>query len=123
MMEYFDALFKRISKNGWVYDSNFDGSQKSDDYLNSMFQNNQYFVTEAKEIDSSNYYKYTMKQATGCLVIYQVHDSDAEEAALAKYNAAKASISAQEKKVDRRMTMLETEVMSVLKMKQLSYQY
>ncbi len=111
VMEYFDTLFKRISENGWVYDEkvNTSNTKASANYLNTMLQNNQYLLTEAKEINENGRYQYAMKQATSVNKIYQVHDEDAENAAFAVYESEKTAISNKEKQIDKRMSMLETE--------------
>ncbi|MCR5266503.1 MAG: hypothetical protein K6E29_07930 [Cyanobacteria bacterium RUI128] len=108
-MDYFDIIFKRISENGWVYDENVNGKSHSSEYLNAMLENNTYFVTEAREKTKETGYVYTTKLATTITKIYQVHDSNAENQALAEYESAKTLIQMKEKKVDARMQRLETE--------------
>ena len=110
MMDYFDALFKMISTNGWVYDENVNSANKeaSKNYLNAKLQNNMYFITEAETLDGEDF-KYTTKLATNVSKVFQVYDTDAQNQALSKYESEKADITAKEKQVDIRMNKLETE--------------
>ena len=50
-----------------------------------------------------------MKIATTVTKIYQIHDSNAENAALSEYETEKNLIQSKEKKIDARMQKLETE--------------
>ena len=109
-MDYFDAIFKMISENGWVYDENVnsDNKEQSQDYLNAMLQNNMYFVTEVDTLDGTDF-NYATKLATNVSKIFEVYDEDAQNQALSKYEAEKAEINSKEKQVDIRMNKLETE--------------
>lgn len=111
-MDYFDVLFKRISQNGWVYDekvNNQSDKKASTNYLNTMLQNNKYYLTEARELTGDAKYNYTMKIAEDVVKVYEVHDTNAENQALAEYESAKTMIAMKEKKIDARMAKLETE--------------
>ena len=110
MMDYFDALFKMISTNGWVYDENVNSANKeaSKNYLNAKLQNNMYFITEAETFDGEDF-KYTTKLATNVSKVFQVYDTDAQNQALSKYESEKADINSKEKQIDIRMNKLETE--------------
>lgn len=111
-MDYFDVLFKRISENGWVYDekvNNQSDKKASTNYLNTMLQNNKYYITEARELTGDAKYNYTMKIAEDVVKVYEIHDTNAENQALAEYETAKTMIATKEKKIDARMAKLETE--------------
>lgn len=110
-MDYFDALFKMISKNGWVYDENVNNTNKKDEsknYLNAKLQNNMYFITEVDTLDGKDY-NYATKLATNVSKVFQVYDTDAQNQALSKYESEKADINSKEKQIDIRMNKLETE--------------
>ena len=109
-MDYFDAIFKMIAENGWVYDENVnsDDKEESKNYLNAMLQNNMYFVTEVDTLDGTDF-NYATKLATNVSKIFEVYDEDAQNQALSKYEAEKAEINSKEKQVDIRMNKLETE--------------
>ena len=110
-MDYFDALFKMISKNGWVYDENVNNTNKKDEsknYLNAKLQNNMYFITEVDTLDGKDY-NYATKLATNVSKVFQVYDTDAQNQALSKYVSEKADINSKEKQIDIRMNKLETE--------------
>ena len=111
IMDYFDALFKMISKNGWVYDENVNNTNKkaeSKNYLNAKLQNNMYFITEVDTLDGKDY-NYATKLATNVSKVFQVYDTDAQNQALSKYESEKADINSKEKQIDIRMNKLETE--------------
>jgi len=114
-MDYYDALFKRISENGWVYDAKVNASttqtqSKSNNYLNAMLENNMYYVTEVDENSSeTGSYTYTNKLATNISKIFQVEDTNAENVAQSEYETEKTEISNKEERVDLRMNQLETE--------------
>lgn len=111
IMDYFDALFKMISKNGWVYDENVNNTNKKDEsknYLNAKLQNNMYFITEVDTLDGKDY-NYATKLATNVSKVFQVYDTDAQNQALSKYESEKADINSKEKQIDIRMNKLETE--------------
>ena len=110
-MDYFDALFKMISKNGWVYDPDVNNTNKKDEsknYLNAKLQNNMYFITEVDTLDGKDY-NYATKLATNVSKVFQVYDTDAQNQALSKYESEKADINSKEKQIDIRMNKLETE--------------
>lgn len=111
IMDYFDALFKMISQNGWVYDENVnnqDKQEESKNYLNAKLQNNMYFITEVETLDGKDF-NYATKLATNVSKVFQVYDTDAQNTALSKYESEKADINAKEKQIDIRMNKLETE--------------
>lgn len=111
IMDYFDALFKMISKNGWVYDPDVNNTNKKDEsknYLNAKLQNNMYFITEVDTLDGKDY-NYATKLATNVSKVFQVYDTDAQNQALSKYESEKADINSKEKQIDIRMNKLETE--------------
>jgi len=105
IMDYYDALFLRISEQGWEEDN----YTKNDLYLNNKIQNNDFFLTECLQKSSNTGFNYTAKQATNITKIFTVHDDDAENEALAEYEAKKSEIQYKENVVDTRMAKLETE--------------
>jgi len=111
-MDYFDAVFKLISKNGWVYDENINRSDRSqqanNQYINAMFENNMYYITEVETLDGTDF-NYAQKLAHNVSHVFQVLDTDAQNAALSKYESEKAEITSKEKQLDIRMNKLETE--------------
>lgn len=114
IMDYYDALFLRIAENGWIVDENTSNTKDtSATYLNNKLQNNDYFVTECSEKADTSGYKYTSKMATSVRKIYQVHDENAENQALAEYETEKSAISLKEQKIDTIMEKLETEQESI----------
>ena len=110
MMDYFDALFKMIAENGWVYDPsvNSGDTTANKNYLNAKLQNNMYFITEVDTLDGTDF-NYATKIATNVSKVFEVYDKDAQNAALSKYEAEKADINAKEQQVDIRMNKLEAE--------------
>ena len=111
LMDFYDALFKDIAKNGWMIDDRTSRSRGTvaDDYLNGRFQNNDYFVTVVEQSADSRDYDYLTRQAVNVTKIFQVHDEDTENVALSEYEAEKALISSKERVIDARMRKLETE--------------
>ena len=110
IMDYYDALFLKIAESGWEVDEKTgDKNAHSAEYLNGMLQNNMYFVTTCREKADSTGYQYTSQIASNVKKIFQVHDSNAENQALAVYESDKTLIQAKEKKIDARMRKLETE--------------
>ena len=105
LMDYYDAIFSRISQCGWVQDNNVSNK----DYLNAKLENNNFFVTTCRDKVNQNGFTYTTKLAQTVTKIYQIHDSNAENQALSEYEEAKSLIQSKEKKVDARMQKLETE--------------
>ena len=108
-MDYYDALFLRISEQGWEEDN----YTKNDLYLNNKIQNNDFFLTECLQKSSNTGFNYTAKQATNVIKIFTVHDDDAENQALAEYEAKKSEIQYKENVIDTRMAKLETEQESI----------
>lgn len=109
IMDYYDALFLRISEQGWEEDN----YTKNDLYLNNKIQNNDFFLTECLQKSSNTGFNYTAKQATNVIKIFTVHDDDAENQALAEYEAKKSEIQYKENVIDTRMAKLETEQESI----------
>ena len=110
IMDYYDALFLKIAESGWEVDEKTgDKNAHSAEYLNGMLQNNMYFVTTCREKADSTGYQYTSQIASNVKKIFQVHDSNAENQALAVYESDKTLIQSKEKKIDARMRKLETE--------------
>lgn len=109
-MDYFDALFTMISRNGWVYDEsvNTDKKEESRNYLNAMLENNMYFVTEVDTLDGTDF-NYATKIAQNCSSIFQVYDEAEQNIALSEYESKKAEITSKEKQLDIRMNKLEAE--------------
>jgi len=107
-IKFYDQLFTAIAQKGWVVNSQVEDN----DYLNNMFQNNQYFITtmdEQVDGDGTKYYEYSTDLASNMNNVYQVNDSDYQNEALTKYEYEKAIISEKEARIDTRMTNLETE--------------
>ncbi len=112
LMDYYDALFQRIAENGWKVDEHTStGTHKNtaSKYLNNKLQNNDFFVTVAKEKADETGYNYTSKLATSVTKIFEVNDDNAQNQALSKYESDKALISNKEAKIDAQMQKLETE--------------
>ena len=109
LMDYYDAIFLRISEQGWVSDPSTSGGANSNTYINNKLQNNDYFVTVCQAKVHGGGFNYTNKQAVNVMKIFQVRDEDAENVALATYESEKAAISVKERAVDARMQKLETE--------------
>ena len=109
LMDYYDAIFLRVSESGWVSDPSISGGSNSQTYVNNKLQNNDYFVAECKAKVKGGGYTYTNKQAVNIMKIFQVRDEDAENIALATYESEKSAIAVKERAVDARMQKLETE--------------
>lgn len=105
IMDYYDAIFLRISEQGWEQDEHTANAT----YLNNKIQNNDIFLTECLQKNSSTGYRYTAKQATNISKIFSVHDTNAEQEALVKYESEKNMIQYKENVIDTRMRILETE--------------
>ena len=105
IMDYYDAMFLRIAEQGWEEDK----FTKNDLYLNNKIQNNDFFLTECLQKTSNTGFNYTAKQATNIIKIFTVHDENAENEALADYEAKKSEIQYKENVIDTRMAKLETE--------------
>lgn len=106
MMEYFDAIFQRISDEGWVADSK---ASDNNQYLNNKLQNNDYFVTVCEVKADESGFKYTNKMANMITKIFEVNDDNSVNIALSKYEADKTLIQSKERKIDAMMVKLETE--------------
>lgn len=112
IMDYFDAIFRRISEKGWVYDERINDSSnvsESSKYLNSMLQSNQYYITEARVKDEHSRYQFVTKQATSISKLFSIRDEDTINAEYTIYAEKRNEISTKEKQLDKKMTMLETE--------------
>jgi len=113
-MKYFDAIFKYIAENGWVYDDTINNPNRPSQSRNALqekLRNNIYYLTEAmtESLDDSAIIGYDTKIALNTNMVYDTYDTAAQNAALATYEAEKADIQAKEKQVDLRMSRLETE--------------
>lgn len=111
-MDYYDALFQKISQSGWIQDKDTSIEQngsKSNAYLQQKLSNNIFFITECKTAGEDVGYNFTTKMATGVAKVYSVHNTDAEGIALTKYESEKTEIQAKERKIDVIMSKLETE--------------
>ena len=109
LMDYYDAIFLRISENGWVQDNKVNKPQTGRTYLANKLMNNDYFVTECKENADDTGYNYTNKIASNVMKIFEVNDTDSQNQALSKYEADKTLISNKERRIDAMMQKLETE--------------
>ena len=109
IMDYYDALFLRISEQGWEVDNH----TKNDNYLNNKIQNNDFFLTECLQKNATSGFRYTAKQATSISKIFSVHDTNAEQEALVKYETEKNMLQAKEHAIDSRMRILETEEQAI----------
>ena len=122
LLEYYDLLFQSVADNGWTYTAQVDDP----DYLNQMFQNNDYYLTTITEnkcydpsrpTDERNYhYSYDTYIASNFDKMFMVNDSDARDEALVDYEYKKGLISAKETRVDTRMKNLESEQSAITKM-------
>jgi len=112
MMAYFDSIFKQISTKGWVYDEHINDTsrsqQQNNQYLEAMFENNMYYITEVETLDGKDF-NYAQKLAHNVSHVFQVLDTDAQNAALSKYESEKTEITAKEKQLDIRINKLQTE--------------
>jgi len=111
IMDYFNALFKMISKNGWVYDENVNNKSnptQSQEYLNTKLQNNMFFLTEVNSVNGEDY-DYATKVVTNVSKVIEIYDEDAANVALSEYEAEKAEITSKEKILDIRINKLEAE--------------
>ena len=109
-MDFYDALFSKIAQSGWMIDDKTSATNaNSTEYLNNKFQNNNYYISEANFYEGQAGYKFLTKIASNVVKIFSVHDSSAESAALAEYEAQKTLIHSKEQKIDTRMQKLETE--------------
>ena len=109
VMEFFDAIFERISENGWQADNKV----RNNTYVNNKLQNNDYFVTVCQAKDTPRGYKYSNKMATSVTKIFSVYDDNAVNNALAEYESEKREIQSKEDKIDIIMEKLETEQESI----------
>ena len=105
IMDYYDAIFLRIAEQGWEEDEHTSNAT----YLNNKIQNNDFFLTECLQKNSSTGFRYTAKQATNISKIFSVHDENAEQEALVKYESEKNRLQYKENAIDTRMKILETE--------------
>lgn len=114
-INFYDQLFSAIASQGWVTDSLIEDN----DYLNNMFQNNQYYITVMEnETDSDGKVTtdYTQKLASDLDNIVSVNDTDYQNEALVEYEREKADISEKETRIDTRMQNLETEQSAINEM-------
>lgn len=105
VMEFFDAIFERVSENGWVSDNKVNNSI----YVNNKLQNNDYFVTVCQAKDTPRGYRYSNKMAESVTKIYSVYDDNAVNLALSEYETDKKAIQYKEDQIDIIMEKLETE--------------
>ena len=105
IMDYYDAIFLRIAEQGWEQDEHTGNAT----YLNNKIQNNDFFLTECLQKNSSTGFRYTAKQATNISKIFSVHDTNAEQEALVEYESEKRRLQYKENAIDTRMRILETE--------------
>ena len=106
IIDYFDALFQRISESGWQVDNKVASNRE---YLNNKLQNNEYFVTVCTDKIDETGYNFVNKMANTVMKIFEVTDDNKQNEALSKYEADKTLISSKERKVDMMMKKLETE--------------
>ncbi len=114
-IKFYDRLFTAIAENGWVADSQIEDN----DYLNNMFQNNQYFITtmtDDTDSEGNPFVDYNQKLASDFDNIVSVNDSAFQQEALVEYEREKADINDKESRIDIRMQNLETEQSAVSKM-------
>ncbi len=115
-LKFYDTLFYSIAEKGWVYDAQIEDN----DYLNNMFQNNQFYITQVTENGNydpdeknlsykQNKYNYDTAAATNFDKMYLVNDEDSRQEALTIYEDKKARIKIKEQRIDTRMKDLETE--------------
>lgn len=114
-VKFYDRLFSAIAANGWVTDSQI----SDNDYLNNMFQNNQYFITtmvDDTDSEGNPFVDYNQKLASDFDNIVQVNDSAYQQEALVEYEHEKAIINEKESRIDVRMQNLETEQSAINEM-------
>ena len=123
-IDFYDKLFTAISECGWKYDE----SLGDDEYLNQMFQNNQFMITTMVENDAdcgcdcdgnpikTNEYLYNTDLWSDTNNIFAVNDENLRQEALVDYEHEKFVINAKEKRIDTRMKNLETEYNAIQKM-------
>lgn len=113
-MKYFDAIFKYIAENGWVYDETINNPNRpsqSRSALQEKLRNNIYYLTEAsaEDLNAESKIGYDTKIALNTNIIYDTYDTASQNAALATYEAEKSDIQSKEKQIDLRMSRLEME--------------
>ena len=111
-IKFYDQLFSAIAQKGWVANSQIEDN----DYLNNMFQNNQYFITTMDEqVDDKGkkYFEYSTDLASNMNNVFAVNATDLQNEALTKYEHEKAIINEKETRIDTRMTNLETELSAI----------
>lgn len=111
-IKFYDQLFSAIAQKGWTANYQIEDN----DYLNNMFQNNQYFITTMDEqVDDkgNKYFEYSTDLASNTNNIFTVNATDVQNEALAKYEHEKAIINEKETRIDTRMTNLETELSAI----------
>lgn len=120
-IEFYDALFTAIAENGWVYDTQVEDN----DYLNNMFQNNQFYITEVTNNEDygeeyaeykNRKYDYSTDLASNFEKMFFVNDEDIRQEALTNYEYKKAKIKVKEERIDTRMKDLETEQSAITNM-------
>ena len=109
IIDYFDAIFQRISENGWQLDSKVNNGGNNADYLNNKLQNNEYFVTVCSDRVDRTGYNFVNKMASSVMKIFEVADDNKQNEAMSKFEAEKTRISNKERKIDLIMKKLETE--------------
>ena len=111
-LAYYDRLFQAIADNGWTYDAQVFES----DYLNQMFQNNEYTITTISDNDDDGKFEYDTSIASNFYNVITVNDSDARNEAQVEYEYQKSIINEKESRIDTRMKNLETEQSAIVKM-------
>ena len=117
-INFYNMLFTAIAENGWIEDY----SVYDQDYLNQMFQNNEYYVTSMTEYvpvcncdnngdltKGTAKYEYNIDLWSNNDNIFAVNTEAIRQAALTDYEYEKSLISAKEKRIDEKMKNLETE--------------
>lgn len=120
-IEFYDALFTVIAEQGWTYDSQV----TDNDYLNNMFQNNQFYITEVTNNEDygeeyaeykNRKYDYSTDLASNFEKLFLVNDEDIRQEALTNYEYKKSIIKVKEERIDTRMKDLETEQSAITNM-------
>lgn len=118
-LKFYDAIFATVADKGWVCNDNVNDSR----YLNEMFQNNMFMITSVKlqVVENPNHtFSYDNIYSTDLISnhdkVYTVNDSEAQDQAFVKYEAAKATINKKEQELDFQSERLETEQQAIATM-------
>lgn len=102
-IDFYDAIFNAIAKEGWVHNENINDPE----YLSDILQTGIYNITQAEK--ENGIWLYDETCPTTCQNIFQVTDSNEINKITAEYEMEKRKISKKEDAIDVKMQKLETE--------------